>query len=239
MAPPRQPPPRQPGTPPKTPNYRADDDDESPERTVGRLTEPARRMVEDAPKQRRSGGKITIACKLPVPWIDLTISKLVDKDIPGLNGTVTRKEAIQTGRFIRIRGTAYPRAGGVPDGFPGKPIMMAGFALTLNVDEDEWNAFLACGGREMDMVRNGIVFAYPDLANIKARCTDLRDVKTGLEPLDPRTDPNTGRSLDGRVRWKNIIGQDNVHQVNEESGSEEQLYKMLEQQEAAVAAREE
>ena len=200
--------PRRPSQPPPAPRYRDETAEAatSQEKAAAALTAPARAMAAGAPRAGRAGGKVTIACKLPLPWIDLQITRLVDKDIPGLNGTTTRKEAVQTGAFIRIRGTAYPRAGGIPDGFPGKPIMMAGFALTPNVDEEEWEAWLANGGAKMDMVRNGLLFAYASLGDVKAACQDGRDKRTGLEPLDPRSDAE-GRSLDPRAPRKTLLGQ--------------------------------
>lgn len=229
---------RRPSQPPPAPTYRDDraEAQTSQEKAAAQLTAPARTMAAGAPRTGHAGGKVTIACKLPLPWIDLQISRLVDKDIPGLNGTVTRKEAVQTGRFIRIRGTAYPRAGGIPDGFPGKPIMMAGFALTPNVSEDDWNEFLENGGAMMDMVRNSLVFAYESLGEVKAACVDNRDRLTGLEPLDPRSDTN-GRSLDPRAPRKTLLGVNDVGEANRESDAETRLYEMLERQESQVAGK--
>lgn len=205
------------------------------------LTAPSRLMRDTAPAPKASGTKVTIACKIPVPWIDLRITQLVEKDIPGLNGTTRKKEAVATGEFIRIRGTAYPRAGGVPDGFPGKPIMMNGCALTPNVDEDKWLEWLESGGgRKSQMFRNGLIFAHENIADVKAQTAEVRDVLTGLEPLDPRSDEK-GRSMDARAPKRTTVGQVEAGQVNKDEGgdSEMQLYQMLEQQEAAVAAREE
>ena len=209
----------------------------SAEKVAADLSAPARRMVRTAPPPKASGRKVTIGCKLPVPWIDLKLTHLVEKDQPGLNGSRMVREAVQTGEFIRIRGTAYPRAGAIPDGFPGKPIMMQGCALTPNVDEDKWLAYLnEGGGAKSDMVRNGLLFAYPDIGDVRAHATDIRDVKTGLEPLDPRTDTN-GKSLDVRAPRKTTVGQVEAGQVNPEQDDESKLYELLEQQEANVNRR--
>lgn len=208
----------------------------TPEQVAAQLTAPARTMQATAPKPKASGGKVTIACKLPIPWLDLKISRLVEKDLPGLTGSRRVKEAVQTGEFIRLRGTAYPRAGAIPDGFPSKPIMMNGFALTPNVDEDKWLAWLDhSGGRQSDMFKNGHVRAHANLAEVKAATLDMRDMKTGLEPLDPRTDAK-GKSLDARGPRKNIVGQVESGQVNRDADNEAQLYDLIEQQEAQVHA---
>jgi hypothetical protein len=204
------------------------------ERIAAQMTAPAKRMVATAPPPKASGRKVTIACKLPIPWIDLSISKLVEKNLPGLNGSKVVKEAIRTGEFIRVRGTAYPRAGAIPDGFPDKPMMMNGFALTANVDEDKWLAYLnESGGRNSEVVKNGLLFAYPNISDVKSRTLEMRDVKTGLEPLDPRTDAD-GKSLDIRAPRKTTVGRVEAGQVNTEQDSETRLYELLEQQEARI-----
>jgi hypothetical protein len=204
------------------------------EKASADLTAPAKRMAATAPPPKASGRKVTIGCKLPVPWIDLKLTRLVEKDQPGLNGTRTVREAVQTGEFIRIRGTAYPRAGAIPDGFPGRPIMMQGCALTPNIDEDKWLFYLKeGGGAQSEFVKNGLVFAYPDIGDVRAHATEIRDIKTGLEPLDPRTDAN-GKSVDVRAPKRTTVGQVEPGQVNTEQDDESKLYELLEQQEARV-----
>lgn len=201
------------------------------EKALSDITAPAKKMEATAPPPKRSGGKVTIACKLPIPWLDLRLTYLVEKEQPGLNGSRVVREAVFSGEFIRIRGTAYPRAGGVPEGFPQKPMMMNGFALTPNVDEDKWDAWMEIGGgKHSAMVKNGLLFAYTDLSNIKARTLEMRDFQTGLEPLDPRVD-DKGRGIDPRAPRRTTVGNVQPGQVNTDADSETQLYELLEQQE--------
>jgi hypothetical protein len=206
------------------------------ERIAAQMAAPAKRMVATAPPPKASGAKVIIGCKIPVPWIDLSLSHLIDKEISTPTGTQVRKEGVRTGEFIRIRGTSYPRAGAVPEGFPQKPMMVDGAALTPNVDEDKWLFWLEkSGGKQSPMYKSGMIFAYGTLADVRAHAAEIRDLLTGLEPLDPRTDAN-GNTMEKRVpgAGKMSMGKVEAGQVNSEVDTEMQLYELLEQQEQRV-----
>ena len=69
-----------------------------------------------------------------------------------------------------------------------------GFGLSEDVDKaffDEWVKRY----RDSPAVTGGIVFAYENAADTKARAAEYANLKTGLEPLDPKN-PAPGLTAD-------------------------------------------
>lgn len=77
---------------------------------------------------------------------------------------------------VVLRGTAVP--------FGAAPVDVGGYALTQNVDADFWNEWLA-KYKNYPPVKKGLVFAYAKPQDAQARALEMKDERSGLEPIDP------------------------------------------------------
>mgnify|MGYP001217488205 CR=1 FL=1 len=147
----------------------------------------------------RSGATVTVACKLGIAYLDLQLCKIEDKFEQNMQGGRTVKEAIRTGHVVRIRGTSYPR-GTVPDGFPERPEIVAGAALNRNIDKDWWDEWVR-QNRLNPIVVNKMVFAYESDDTVRGVAKELGEIKSGLDPINPRDtkDPRTPKSTRGEI----------------------------------------
>lgn len=132
---------------------------------------------------------VSVACKMGIAWLDLQLCepRVVQENTQTGARDVTVFQ--RTGPVVRIRGTAYPR-GPIPDGFPERPEMVAGHAVTRNVDRKFWEKWVD-QHKHADYVKNGMVFAFSGLDDIKARGRELEKIPSGLEPIE------RGRDADG------------------------------------------
>lgn len=153
-----------------------------------------------------SGGFVTIASKLPQPYV-LRVDKLVDDVEMTTNGVRDVKVAERVGE-IKLNGT------GAPHGERPRGDVVAGFALTKNVPADLWKQWLETHMND-PLVQNGILHAYEDRDDLVSAVKEHRGVKSGLEPLDMR-DP---KKLDARVP-KGIQKAERGDNDNEDEGAE-------------------
>jgi len=98
--------------------------------------------------------------------------------------TVTVACKLPNGLFLELEGRerVVLKGTAVPHGFP--PVDVGGYALTPNVDADffvEWMAEY----KNYAPVREGLIYAYAKPQDATARAMEMRDLKSGLEPLDP------------------------------------------------------
>lgn len=165
-------------------------------------------------KPQSAGAKVTIACKLGIAWVDLQLSLMVEKEQQTQTGIRMVKEAVRTGRIVRIRGTAYPR-GTTPDGFPARPVIIGGAAMNPGVDKDFWDEWKD-QNRLNPLVINGMIFAHESEEQVFGRAREEVSNVSGLEPINPRDDARMPRSTrrgelddieteEGRAR-KAVIG---------------------------------
>lgn len=77
---------------------------------------------------------------------------------------------------VTVRGTAVPFGTAAHD--------IGGFALTPNVDADFFAAWLEAY-KNLEVVKRRLIFAYPKTQDATAQALELRDERSGLEPLDP------------------------------------------------------
>src|SRR5580765_5333748 len=77
---------------------------------------------------------------------------------------------------VIIKGTS------VPYGAPTHDV--GGYALTPNVDADFFNEWQA-KYKDYVPVKRGLIFAYTKPQDATARAMEMRDEKSGLEPIDP------------------------------------------------------
>lgn len=59
-----------------------------------------------------------------------------------------------------------------------------GFGITNNVDEDFFKAWMA-EHKTLEAVKNGLIFAASKSNDTIAQTKDRKDIKTGLERIDP------------------------------------------------------
>lgn len=139
-----------------------------------------------------SGGKVIVACRIGVAYIDLQLTQPEEVDEQTQTGSRRVTRHVKVGNVVRIRGTAYPN-GPVPRGFPSRPIIVDGAALTLDVDEDFWNEWVRQNARAPYVI-NGMIFAHKDMPSINDMAKERKGLASGLDPINPLGDPRTPRS---------------------------------------------
>lgn len=177
-----------------------------------------------APRQR-SGAVVTVACRLPIGWLDLQLCKMVTVSEQTTVGPREVEQAVRFGPVVRIRGTAYP-AGQIPAGYPGRQEVAHGFALTRDVSlsfMEEW----AKQHARAEYVINQLVIFDENLERLRDRCRELNQgpgsVATGLEPLRFEKDPRLPRPIS-----PNISG------IEVEDSRKSMIEKLVASQEAAA-----
>jgi hypothetical protein len=134
-----------------------------------------------------TGDTVTVACKLPHGVI-LRVFEWEEFDEPMRDGTIRRGRRgrpIDDQQFT-IRGTWVGSAGqayhahnsAVAELLPG------GFALTQGVPKELWDLWHE-QNRHSALVKNKIIFAHATHTTMQTEAAGFRDVKSGLEPLDP------------------------------------------------------
>lgn len=139
-----------------------------------------------------AGAKVTVACKIGVGWFQLQLCRLDTVDEQTQTGVRQVKKWTRTGQIVRVRGTAYPR-GTPPEGFPERPQMIHGAALTPGIDKDFWDQWVE-QNRLNPVVVNGLIFAHEAPADIAAQAAELKDVTSGLDPINPKGDKRMPKS---------------------------------------------
>ena len=155
----------------------------------------------------KSSSHVTVACKIGVAWLDLQLCE--ERDIYENTQTGPRqiKQWVKTGQIIRVRGTAYPR-GQAPDGFPDKPEMSEGYALTPNVPREFWEQWVAQNKRA-PYVQSGMLFAHGAVGDIKSHAADHRTDLSGIEPIKREKVDGTDTITDSRMARstnQNVVG---------------------------------
>lgn len=129
----------------------------------------------DAAPVKKSGEKVTVACKLP-HGMRLRLFKMVDgvENVAG-NTMRTVQRPLQVGPDVVI--------GGVAVEFGKEKTLTAGFALTPGVDKEFFDEWMR-QNREHDAVKNHLIFAASTRDAVEGQAGEHRKQKTGLEPLD-------------------------------------------------------
>jgi hypothetical protein len=120
---------------------------------------------------------VTVALKHPNGLL-LRLHQPVEVNVPVLGGgTRTEKQYHPTGDVVRLNGNAHPQ-----DKAPSSP-QVEGFALTV-VPKDFWDAWRAQNA-DHPMIKSGLLIAHEKEANTNAEARAKKDLKSGLERLDP------------------------------------------------------
>jgi len=131
---------------------------------------------------------ITVACKVP-NGLKLQVHEMHDFDEPVMGGgTKTVPRATPIGEPVFIAGTAAP-FGQMP-----KAEIVGGYALTRNVDADFFAKWME-QNKDSAVVRNHLIFAHTSAAKVRDQANDQADVRSGLEPIAPDTDPRIPRGI--------------------------------------------
>jgi len=143
-------------------------------------------------KPSSAGQKVVVACKLGVAYYDIQLCKPEEVSENTQTGPRTITQWKRTGNIVRLRGTAYPR-GTPPEGFPEKPVIVDGAALTFGVDKEFWDAWVEQNARN-PIVMNKMVFAHVTIDGAKGMARELKGVQSGLEPVNPKNDARMPKS---------------------------------------------
>ena len=138
-----------------------------------------------------------VGCKLGIRSIALQLSPLVDKEQMGSQGSRIVKEAQRTGPVVILRGTAYPR-GTIPDGYEPPAMIVDGAALNFGIDADWMDQWLEEHQRD-PLVLNKLIFAREKEEDAKAIAREHKDVKSGLDPVNPKGDTRMPKSNRGEI----------------------------------------
>jgi len=131
-------------------------------------------------------GKVTVACKMP-NGVVLRMHRKEERPEPVMGGGMRMVEMwVATGDNVTIAGVAA-EAGKLPNAPTS-----SGFALTPGVDADFWAAWLA-QNKDLDMVRNGLIFAYDKPDFVVGKAKEMVKARTGMEPIDPNNLPRMGQ----------------------------------------------
>lgn len=146
-------------------------------------TQPA---SEAAAPAKKSGEKVTVACKLP-HGMRLRLFKMVDghENVAG-NTVRSIKRAEQVGPDVVLKGTAVE--------FGKEKPLTAGFALTSGVDKEFFDEWMRQNS-EHDAVKNHLIFAASTRDAVEGEATEHKKQKSGLEPLDMSFAQKGGRMV--------------------------------------------
>lgn len=147
-------------------------------------------------------GIVTVACKLPHGLI-MRIYEMEDASEQVMGGGArTFKRARQVGDEVKLNGYA------VPFGQAPEHPVVAGFALTHNVDAGFFKAWMAAN-KDHAAVKNGLIFGYAQLDSVTSQAKERGALRSGLEPLNPNkvtqggvpvyTDPRMPRSTNANI----------------------------------------
>ncbi len=140
-----------------------------------------KRFEREAGKTAGSTATVTVACKLP-NGLWLRVFEWEEFDEPMYGGGFKRnKRSIETGRYM-VRGPAHPQQKAPT------VALQSGYALTPGIPKEFWDKWLH-DNRKTPMVEKGLIFAHENKQRVRDMAKDNKDVKTGLERIDPEKLP--------------------------------------------------
>lgn len=160
------------------------------------MAKPAETESPATPAARKSASTVVVACKIPT-GLELQLCHKTDWTEETPSGSRDRFRWDRGGPTVRIRGTAYP-AGATPRGFPERPQMAGGYALTYGVDREFFETWMEQNKLNPIVVSN-MVFAFDRSNDTKAQAKEFKDIRSGLEPLNPDDDPRMPKPLNANL----------------------------------------
>lgn len=159
--------------------------------TAASSAEPAAPAVH-TPRGKGSA-VVTVACKIPNGLV-LQLCKPTEYPEETRSGTVMRKRFDKFGERIIVSGPAYPN-GNIP-GFPARPMIVGGYALTPGVNAEFFAEWIAQNAKA-PFVANKMIFGFSSLDETKGEAADHREVRSGFEPLALDKDPRMPKAAPG------------------------------------------
>lgn len=124
---------------------------------------------------------VTVACKHPH---GIHLDLMGDPEIfTGPNGE--KHVVANLLKRVTVRGSADARRLENDGKIVGEVGHVIGnYGLTPNIDKDFWDAWLK-QNESYPMVKNGLLFAMPQLNSVKSEAKSRAAVESGLEPINP------------------------------------------------------
>lgn len=147
------------------------------------------------------GRLVTVACNLPNGLI-LQACEFREENVPVMGGGFRlEKMGRKVGPAVTVFGNAKPFGG------EAKARVVAGYALTENVDADLWEKWLAQNA-ESDVVKNKLIFAYERPGETEHEAKEHKGLRSGLEPMDMAMVTKNGRRVarDPRIPGSGVAG---------------------------------
>lgn len=143
-------------------------------------------LPTETPSERRSG-VVMVGCKHPSGLVLEIDESREEAPTPGANEV---KVHYPTGRKVVLNGSnsTHPDS---PQVAKGRAV--GGYGLTA-VPEDFWNEWVA-QHQDFPMLKNNTLFAHATQDGITSEAANRRDVKNGMEPMDPNR-PGPGLERD-------------------------------------------
>lgn len=129
---------------------------------------------------KRAFETVTVGCKIPNGLI-LRLFRPAEVLEQGREGFVKVKISEPTGEQIVLNGSRFP---GKPDEDERPYIIMHGVAFTPDVPKEFWERWKE-QNKDTDMVKRGLIFARGHDSDLRSQAAEMREVKSGLEPIDP------------------------------------------------------
>ena len=146
-----------------------------------------------APQSRainERGDTVTVACRLPHGFF-MQLDDMVEITEP-IIGTVKRAQPRPGARW-RIRGY-YDDSREVFGSAMPMPAQEGHFALTHGIPRDAWEEWKRTH-YDLPMLQNGLVFAHDNGSAIEGMRQERKDVRSGLEPINPDKPPRDVRKI--------------------------------------------
>ena len=159
--------------------------------------------IEETPKRgpgrpsnnpTTGGATVSVASKLPMPFV-LQLHDKVKMHEPVMGGGQREVIAYQK-RFgaptFTIEGNSFAQNKGPHQQLVG------GYAITHGIPKDFWDEWVSQQG-ESDIVKNEMIFAHEQANSTTSNATDLQNLKSGMERLDPVALPKGLQTADRKA----------------------------------------
>lgn len=163
--------------------------------------------VPAGPTNEGSGETVYVALKLDVAWFELQHCEAKEFWEQGTQGGRWTELNVKCGPIKRVRGTAYPRGGQLPEGFPDRPTLWSGYSITAGFDKAFWDEWVR-QHHQMDVVVNQFIMADTNRERLKDRCRERAAMLTGIEPLNPKGDERDPRPIRPNYEQEGIKTED-------------------------------